>query len=158
MRRKEMEKKIIIRKAIQNDVPAIVRLLSDDMLGSKREVSGQDIPQSYYNAFIAINNDPNQFLAVAEIDGKVIGTLQISYIPNMSYQGATRALLEGVLVDSALRSKGIGQHMIKWAIAEAKSKGCRFVQLTTNKQRKDAHRFYRRLGFVASHEGFKLDL
>jgi predicted N-acetyltransferase YhbS len=153
-----MQKQIMIRKATKEDVTEIVHLLADDMLGSKRENSGSDIAQSYYDAFDAINNDANQLLIMAEIEGKVVGTLQISYVTNMSHKGAKRAMIEGVHVDVSLRSQGIGQYMMEWAIAEAVKQGCRFVQLTSNKQRKEAHRFYERLGFVATHEGFKLDL
>lgn len=149
---------INIRKATKDDVSEIVRLLADDILGSKREMDGHDLLQSYYKAFAAIDNDPNQFLGVVEMEGNVIGMLQISYIQNMSHQGATRALIENVRVDASLRGQGIGRYMMEWAIAEAKKNGCRFVQLTSNKKRKDAHRFYERLGFQASHEGFKLDL
>lgn len=152
-----MQQHITIRKATKEDVPEIVRLLADDMLGSKRENYQHGIAQSYYDAFDAINQDMNQMLAVAEREGKIIGTLQMSYITNMSHAGAKRALIEGVHVDTSLRSQGIGSYVMKWAINEAKKHHCRFVQLTSNKQRKDAHRFYERLGFTASHEGFKLD-
>lgn len=153
-----MQQQIIIRKATRHDVPEIVRLLADDMLGSKREAYENGIAQSYYDAFETINRDNNQMLVMAEIEGKTVGTLQISYITNMSHSGAKRAMIEGVHVDATLRSKGIGQYMMEWAVTESKKQGCRFVQLTSNKQRKDAHRFYERLGFMASHEGFKLGL
>jgi GNAT superfamily N-acetyltransferase len=128
------------------------------MLGQQREAAGATIPASYYAAFERITRDSNQFLAVAVAEDRVIGTLQLSYMAHMSHQGALRALVEGVHVAAAWRGKGIGAHMMAWAIAQAKEKGCRFVQLTSNKQRKDAHRFYARLGFTASHEGFKLEI
>lgn len=155
-----MKIQIIIRKATKTDIPAIVRLLADDILGSTREaaVRSELLQSSYHNAFAAIDSDHNQFLAVAEFRGNVIGTLQITYITNMSHRGARRAQIEGVHVDSSLRGQGIGQYMMEWAIAEAKQYDCRFVQLTSNSLRKDAHRFYERLGFIASHQGFKLDL
>lgn len=149
---------LTFRKATKNDVPDIVRLLADDILGSKRESTGEGVAPSYYEAFDAINRDGNQMLIMAEMGGKIVGTLQISYITNMSHYGAKRAMIEGVHVDASLRSQGIGRSMMEWAIAEARKNHCRFVQLTSNKQRKDAHRFYERLGFSASHEGFKLDL
>jgi GNAT superfamily N-acetyltransferase len=151
-------KHITIRQAIKDDVPTIVHLIADDFLGGAREALGDKIAESYYSAFAEIDIDKNQMLVVGEITGKVIGTLQISYITNMSHKGAKRAMIEGVHVEESLRGQGIGAFMIQWAITEAKVNGCRFVQLTSNKQRKDAHRFYERLGFGASHEGFKLDL
>lgn len=153
-----MQGNILIRRATRDDVPTILRLLADDMLGSKRESVEDVIPESYYTAFEAISSEKNQFLAIVEYEGRAVGTMQITYLPNMSYQGAWRTLIEGVHVDKAFRGRGIGQWMIEWAIAEARKRGCRFVQLTSNKARKDAHRFYERLGFSASHEGFKLDL
>lgn len=153
-----MLEQIIIRGATRKDVPDIVRLHADDILGSQRESMGGAIAQSYYDAFDLIDSDKNQQLIIAEMNHKPIGTLQISYIANMSFQGATRAMVEGVHVDANCRNQGVGQFMMQWAIAQAKHRGCRFVQLTSNKQRKDAHRFYERLGFVASHEGFKLDV
>ncbi len=153
-----MENEIYISKALKSDVPEIVRLFADDILGSKREEFSEDIASSYYDAFAKINADNNQMLVVAKLDGKIIGTLQISFIYNLSFKGAMRALVEGVHVDKDLRSRGIGKYIMEWAIAEATKKGCRFVQLTSNKMRKDAHRFYESLGFTPSHEGFKLDL
>jgi GNAT superfamily N-acetyltransferase len=147
---------IKIRKATQQDVPDIVRLLTDDILGSQREALGDKIPQRYYDAFAEIDNDPNQYLAVAELEGKIIGTFQINYATYMSLQGAKRATIESVRVDKSMRGNGIGEHMFQWAIDGAKQQKCHLVQLTTNKQREDAHRFYERLGFVASHEGYKL--
>lgn len=147
-----------IRRATEDDVPEIVALFTDDILGSRREAHGDSVAPSYYEAFEAINADKNNLMIVAEIDGVLVGTLQITYITNMSHQGAKRAMIEGVHVDSSRRNLGIGKYMMEWAITQAKEKGCRFVQLTSNKERPDAHRFYERLGFEASHEGFKLDL
>lgn len=153
-----MKPTITIRNATREDVPAIVHLFADDILGSKRETLEDVIPQSYYDAFEAISQDANQQLIVASMQGVIVGTLQLTILANMSFKGAKRALLEGVHVAHQHRNQGIGQMMMEWAIAEAKKNGCRFVQLTSNKQRKDAHRFYERLGFVASHEGFKMEL
>ncbi|MBT4921633.1 MAG: GNAT family N-acetyltransferase [Rickettsiales bacterium] len=149
---------INIRKALRDDVPEIVRIISDNSLGASREDYRDDLPQSYYDAFDIISRDHHQLLIVSEIAGKIVGTLQISYLSNMSVRGASRALIEGMHVDSKCRSLGVGSYMMQWVIAEAKAKGCNIAQLTSNKQRRDAHRFYAKHGFVATHEGFKLDL
>ncbi len=149
---------ILLRKATRDDVAAIVQLFANDMLGSRRESQEEHIPECYYEAFAAIDTDKNNCLIVAEDNGKVVGTLQLTFIVNMSFYGAKRALIEGVHVASDYRNQGIGQHMMQWAIDAANKQGCRFVQLTSNKLRKDAHRFYQRLGFADSHEGFKMEL
>ena len=146
------------RRATRADIPDIVRMLADDMLGSKREQYTLPLPQSYYTAFEAIDTDSNNELIVVELDGKVIGVLQMTYIPYIAYRGSWRALIEGVRVDSSLRSSGIGRKLFTWAIERAQSKGCHLVQLTSDKARPDAIRFYESLGFVASHEGMKLHL
>ena len=146
------------RRAQRADLPDVVRLLADDALGAKREKLASPLPASYYAAFEAIDRDPNNELVVAEIDGKVVGVLQLTYIPYVTYQGSWRALIEGVRVDSSMRSSGIGRQLFAWAIERARSKGCRMVQLTSDKARADAIRFYESLGFVASHEGLKLHL
>ncbi len=153
-----MLQNILIRPAQEKDIPAIVGLFSDDILGKTREASTIDIPKSYYDAFHNISQDTNQLLIVLEKDKKVIGTLQITFLTHMSHQGAKRALIEGVHVAKDYRSQGIGAVMMEWAINKAKEQHCRFVQLTSNKQRMNAHRFYCKLGFENSHEGFKLDL
>ena len=153
-----MQHPIVIRKATIKDVPDIVLLLADDILGSTRESRVGAIAESYYRAFHAIEHDPNQQLVVAECAGKTVGTLQMTYLFNMSFQGARRAMIEGVHVTPQSRNQGVGQHMMEWAIAQAKQNGCWFVQLTSHKQRGNAHRFYERLGFIASHKGFKLAL
>jgi GNAT superfamily N-acetyltransferase len=149
---------ITIRQAAEDDVVAIVRLLADDSLGSQREAHREPLPQSYYAAFRAIDADPHNELVVAEHNGVVIGTLQLTMIPGLSFQGGTRAQIEAVRVDRAYRSKRIGARLFEWAIARAQAAGCRMVQLSTNASRTDARRFYERLGFVASHVGMKLDL
>jgi len=153
-----MQENILIRKALESDVADMVKLMSDNFLGQQREQIEGEIAQSYYDAFHTIDRDINQMLVAVTSDNKLIGTLQISFITNMSFMGAKRALIEGVHVDKDLRGKGIGKIMMEWAINEARKSGCRFVQLTSNKQRLDAHRFYKKLGFTPSHEGFKLDL
>jgi ribosomal protein S18 acetylase RimI-like enzyme len=144
------------RRARRDDVPAIVRMLADDQLGAKRERPETPLPDSYREAFAAIDGDPNNELVVACQHGEVVGVLQLTFIPYLTYQGGWRALVEGVRVDSRTRSQGLGKALLEWAIARARERGCVMVQLTTDKTRTDAKRFYESLGFVASHEGMKL--
>jgi ribosomal protein S18 acetylase RimI-like enzyme len=146
------------RRAVGDDLPDIVRMLADDALGAQREEYASPLPASYYTAFQAIDGDPNNELVVAELDGKPVAVLQLTYIPNLSRRGSWRALIEGVRVDSSMRSSGLGRRLLAWAIERAREKGCSLVQLTSDKTRRDAIRFYESLGFVASHEGMKLDL
>lgn len=146
------------RRARADDLPAIVAMLADDTLGRTRESPGLPLDARYLAAFEAIDADANQMLVIAECEGAVAGCLQISFIPGLSRRGAWRALIESVRVASATRGQGLGQQLIEHAIAEATRRGCRMVQLTTDRSRTDAHRFYERLGFVASHVGMKLDL
>lgn len=147
-----------LRDARRDDVPAIVAMLADDALGAAREVVTESLPASYYEAFEALARDPNNRLLIAEISGEIVGTLQITFIHGLSRQGAKRALIEAVRVASLHRGKGIGEQIVREAVEMARREGCAMVQLTTDKSRKDAHRFYARLGFVASHEGMKLTL
>jgi GNAT superfamily N-acetyltransferase len=149
---------IAFRRAEAADLPAIVALLADDPLGRQRESPGSPLNSAYVDAFQAISADPNQLLAVATEGDTVIGTLQISFIPGISRQGAWRGQIEAVRIAAARRNSGLGRQMFEWAIAQCKSRGCRLVQLTTNKERPDAHRFYEELGFVDSHIGYKLVL
>jgi len=146
------------RRAVRADLPDIVRMLADDMLGAKREEYASPLPESYYAAFEAIVRDPNNELVVGELDERVVAVLQLTCIPNLSRRGSWRALIEGVRIDSSVRSGGVGRRLVEWAIARAREKGCRLVQLTSDKRRRDAIRFYESLGFVASHEGMKLEL
>ena len=118
----------------------------------------EPLPASYYAAFDALDRDPNNRLLIAEINGEIVGTLQITFIHGLSRQGAKRALIEAVRVASLHRGKGFGEQIIREAVEMARREGCAMMQLTTDKSRKDAHRFYERLGFVASHEGMKLTL
>ncbi len=150
--------KLSFRKAGRDDLPEIVRLLADDPLGAKRERYELPLPAGYLAAFDAIESDPNNELVVACLDERVVGVLQLTFIPYLTYQGTWRALIEGVRVDSGTRSAGIGKALFQWAIGRARERGCRLVQLTTDKSRADARRFYEALGFVASHEGMKLHL
>lgn len=140
------------RTATETDLPAIVGLLVDDVIGAGRE--GE--PDAYRTAFAAIEADPRNELYVADVGGAVAGTLQLTFIPGMSRMGAERAQIEGVRVASAYRGQGLGRMMITWAIDQARSRGCRLVQLTSDKRRSDAIRFYESLGFEPTHEGLKL--
>ena len=146
------------RRARADDVPDIVRLLADDPLGATRERYESPLPESYARAFRAIEQDASNELVVACRGERVVGVLQLTYIPSLTYQGGWRALIEGVRVDSGERSQGLGKTLFEWAIARARERGCHMVQLTTDKARPDAKRFYESLGFVASHEGLKLHL
>jgi GNAT superfamily N-acetyltransferase len=145
-----------IRQAIREDVEPIVRLLIDDQLGASRD-SVDDLGP-YLKAFEDIDADPNQLLMVADLDGAVVGTFQLTFIPGLSRKGSLRGQVEGVRVHSGQRGSGLGGTLMKWAIDESRRRGCVLVQLTSDMSRVDAHRFYERLGFVASHQGFKLAL
>jgi len=147
---------VLIRPAREADVPEIVRLLIDDPLGAQRESVDDLAP--YRAAFARIAADPNQLLVVMERDGEVIGTQQITFIPGLSFQEAVRAQIEAVRIRADLRRGGLGTRLIEWAIAEARRRDCYLVQLSSNNVRLDAHKFYTRLGFAASHTGFKLKL
>ena len=149
---------VIFRTAGIDDVPDIVRMLSDDFLGERREQYAEPLPDSYVRAFEEIDADANNYLIVAELDGRVVGTLQLTFTPSMSFQGGKRATVESVRVDQSVRGTGIGRKMMLWAIELSKSNGCISMQLTTNAERKDAQRFYLQLGFKASHVGMKLSL
>ncbi|GAA2053584.1 GNAT family N-acetyltransferase [Catenulispora yoronensis] len=145
-----------LRDATTADLPAIIALLTDDKLGSTREDPDDLTP--YLAAFVEVDADPNQRLLVADRDGEIVGTFQLTYIPGVSQRGLKRALIEGVRVAASERGNGLGTHMMNWAVATSREAGCGLVQLTSNNERPDAHRFYERLGFVQSHLGFKLKL
>lgn len=151
-----------LRAAERSDLPAILRLLADDRLGSGREDASDPAP--YVSAFEAIDADPAHLLMVGEWtpgDGtgsRVAATFQLSFLPGLSRRGSWRAQLEAVRVAGELRSHGVGAAMVQWAVDESRRRGCSLVQLTTDKSRTGAHRFYQRLGFTASHEGMKLFL
>ena len=152
------ETPVTFRRARAEDVPAIVHLLADDPLGRTRERDETPLPASYATAFTAIDADANQELVVACRGPRVVGVLQLTYLPSLTYQGSWRAQIEGVRVDGAERSRGLGRALFEWAIARSRERGCALLQLTTDKTRPDARRFYEGLGFVASHEGMKLRL
>ena len=143
------------RPALINDLPAIIGLLADDVLGQGRENIGPPLHSDYFDAFEAIDNDPNQVFVVFEAEGVIVGCLQLSFIPGLSRQGAWRGQIESVRISSERRGAGLGQEMISWAIDACRERGCQIIQLTSGKAKKDAAEFYRALGFVASHEGFK---
>ena len=152
------DRPVRFRQAQREDVPAIVRLLADDALGSGREKFAEPLPQAYWDAFDAIAARPDNLLIVAEIDGAVVGCLQLTLIPGLTRLGTWRGLIEGVRVDSRRRGQRLGERLLRHAIDQARARGCRLVQLTTDRTRGDAHRFYEGLGFVASHLGMKLAL
>ncbi|AHH97803.1 GNAT family N-acetyltransferase [Kutzneria viridogrisea] len=144
------------RRAREADVAAIVAMLADDVLGATRE-SPDDL-SPYLAAFKDIEADPNQYLVVADREGEVVGTMQLTFLPGLSRKGATRAQIEGVRVRGTERGTGLGSQLMTWAVDQARSRGCTVVQLTSDTARTDAHRFYEQLGFTASHLGFKLAL
>ncbi|MGX1544686.1 N-acetyltransferase family protein [Streptomyces adustus] len=145
-----------IRPATADDIPAIVAMLADDPLGARRE-SPEDLTP-YRAALERLSADPNQHLMVAVREGRVIGTLQLTIVPGLSHKGATRSIIEGVRIHADERGSGLGTRFIQWAVDESRRLDCRLVQLTSDASRTDAHRFYERLGFTASHVGFKLRL
>lgn len=153
-----METAVEFRNAVREDLDRIVEMLADDMLGKERERFEQPLPNFYIQAFEAIEADPNNELIVACLDGEIVGVQQITFTPYIARQGSWRATIEGVRTAASVRGKGIGRQMISWAIERAKERGCRMVQLTSDKQREDALRFYGQLGFKATHEGMKLQL
>ncbi|HEU0296360.1 MAG TPA: GNAT family N-acetyltransferase [Anaerolineales bacterium] len=149
---------IVCRLAKREDLPAIVRMLSDDDLGSQRERFEDPLPETYYRAFEQIDRDVNHELIVAERNGDVMGTLHLMFLPSLSYQGGLRAQIESVRVDQSQRGQGFGSEMMKWTIERARRRGAHIVQLTTHRSRQEAHRFYERLGFKGTHLGMKLSL
>ena len=148
----------LFRPAVRHDVERIVALLADDVLGREREAVTDPLPTVYWEAFEAISADANQELVVAESDGVVIGTLQLTFIPYLTHRGSWRAQIEGVRVDASHRGSGVGRRMLLWAIDRARQRRCRLVQLMTDTQRPDALRFYESLGLEPTHHGLKLVL
>jgi ribosomal protein S18 acetylase RimI-like enzyme len=150
-----LKDQLVIRKAIQSDVPTILALLVDDDLGKLRE---DDSLKPYEDAFAAISRDENQFFGVATLDSKLVGCFQLTFIHVLTRRGMWRAQIESVRIARALRGQGLGTIMMQWAIARARERGCGLVQLNSDKTRLEAHNFYEALGFKASHEGFKLNV
>ena len=145
-----------MRSATRADVPSIVAMLADDPLGAQRETPDDLAP--YLAAWERLAADPNQHLIVAVREGRVVGTLQLTIIPGLSRRGSIRSIIEAVRIHANERGSGLGTQLIEWAVEESRRQGCQLVQLTSDKTRTDAHRFYERLGFTASHVGFKLQL
>ena len=149
---------LIFRSAEEQDLLSVIQLLAEDQLGASRETIGTTPDHQYLAAYRSINSDPNNELVVAKEDGEILGTMQLTFIPGLSHLGAWRCQIEAVRVREDKRGHGIGQKMITWGIAQARIKGCRLVQLTTDKRRENAHIFYERLGFKPRHIGMKLSL
>ncbi|MEB2846509.1 GNAT family N-acetyltransferase [Rhizobiales bacterium RZME27] len=149
---------LIFRQATEADLKAIIGLLADDVLGAEREAQTDAAYVEYEAAFREITADPNQFLCAVEDQGEIVGTFQLTFIPGLSRGGAKRAQIEAVRVLSSRRNEHIGEAVFVWASQFSRDRGCSLMQLTTDKQRPDAHRFYDRLGFSATHIGYKLDL
>jgi len=148
----------LFRHAVARDLPRLVSMLADDDLGAQREDSSQPLNPRYRTAFNAIDRDPNNALIVAELEQSIVGMLQLTYIPYLTHIGSWRCLIEAVRVDAKYRDRGLGTKLIEWAIEAARKRKCRIIQLTSDKQRPEALRFYAGLGFQATHEGFKLKL
>jgi GNAT superfamily N-acetyltransferase len=149
---------VTFRKATLDDLGAIIAMLADDELGRARELVQTPPADCYVRAFNAIAADPNQNLIVAVENGAVVGTMQLTFLPGISRKGQWRGQIEAVRIASSQRGAGLGRRMMEWAIEQCRARGCGLVQLTSDKSRRDAHRFYDNVGFVASHEGYKLKL
>jgi ribosomal protein S18 acetylase RimI-like enzyme len=147
---------IMIRRARRDDIRAIVTMLADDHLGRARERLEEPLPESYFAAFARLDADPSIQLVVAEEGGIVAGCLQLCILPGLSSQGASRGLIEDVRVASNRRSRGIGEQLVQWAVAQARERQCKLVELLTHQTRVDAQRFYERLGFSKSHVGMTI--
>ncbi len=148
-----------LRRARVSDVPATIALLVADQIGATRESPGADGLAAYEQAFAAIDADPaHQLVVVTTPEGDAVATMQVSYLPGMARRGSLRAQVEAVRVHAAHRRHGLGSALLSWAVEQARERGCSLVQLTSDKRRTEAHRFYGRLGFTASHDGFKLAL
>ena len=149
---------MIVRQATADDVPAVVALLADDPLGQQRERVGASLDADYAAAYAMIAADPNQYLVVSLIGDAIIGCLQISFIPGLTRRGSLRGQIEGVRIADGWRGRGYGRQLLTWAIDTCRQRGCRLVQLTSDRSRDDAQRLYKSLGFAKSHDGFKLHI
>ena len=147
-----------IRRASEADLPRIVELLSQLSLDDNRDSPTEPLPESYRAAFRQIEADPRQQLLVGEIQGRVVATATLGIVPNLSYRGRPWAFVESIVVDDPARGKGYGEALMRYAIEEARRAGCYKVSLTSNKRRVEAHRFYQKMGFAATHEGFRFSL
>jgi len=149
---------IVFRTATAADLPAIVALLDDDDLSRGREDASLPLDPRYLAAFEAISADPNLMQVVADLNGRVVGTMQLSFLAGIAFRGSWRGQIEAVRISRDLRGHGLGQQMIEWAVERCRDRGCRMAQLTSKLDRVDAHRFYERMGWKKSHAGFKLQL
>jgi GNAT superfamily N-acetyltransferase len=149
---------LTFRLATIENVPDIIKMLSDDAIGVTREKVSDVLSNNYINAFEIINNDPNQELTIVEMDGDKVATFQLTFIQYLTHEGGLRAQVEAVRTSSKYRGRGIGKKIFEYIIDRAKKRGCFLLQLTTDKKRPDAIKFYERLGFNATHEGMKLKL
>ena len=159
MSKENNQHKLLFREAKQSDLSTLIKMLADDKLGAQREIISNPVDQAYLNTFESINNDPNNELIIVannKTNDAIIGMLQLTFIPYLSHQGAWRCLIESVRIHKDYRGQGLGSDVFKWATQRAKDRNCTIVQLTSDKKRPDAIRFYENLGFKASHEGFKL--
>lgn len=153
-----MEKISSIRTARRDDLGEIVGLLADDEFGRQREATDETPAAPYLRAFDQIDRDPRNELLVVEEEGRVVATLQLTYVPSLTHRGGERAQVEGVRVAASHRGSGTGRLLLEWVVGRARERGCRMVQLTTDKRRPGALRIYEALGFEATHEGMKLRL
>jgi GNAT superfamily N-acetyltransferase len=153
-----MSETLTFRLATEKDLPEIIAMLADDTLGIGRESVGDVLSGKYIQAFEKIQNDPNQELTIVEMDGDKVATFQLTFIQYLTYEGGLRAQIEAVRTNSKYRGQGIGTRVFEYAINRAKEKDCHLVQLTSDKKRPDAIRFYESIGFVSTHEGMKLKL
>ncbi len=149
---------LICRQAEEKDLNQLVVMLSDDALGAEREDTSRPLNPKYIRAFEQIARDPNNEVIVIEHSGQPVGMMQLTFIPSLTHVGSWRCQIEGVRIRSDYRGQGLGKRMLAWAIARARERGCRLAQLTSDKQRPDALRFYEKMGFEATHEGFKRKL
>ena len=147
-----------VRNATEADLPRLVELLAQLSLDTPREDPGPPPPETYRRAFREIEADPRQRLLVVEVQARIVGTATLIIVPNLSHGGRPYAIVENVVVDAASRDSGHGELLLRHVIEEARRAGCYKLSLTSNKRRREAHRFYERLGFQATHEGYRVDL
>ncbi len=150
--------KLNFRQAEKQDLQSLIKMLSDDKLGATREDNAMPLNQAYIDAFERISKDPNNELIVVRQDQTIVGMLQLTFIPYLSHMGSWRCLVETVRIHADFRGQGLGTQLFEWAIEKANQRSCSIIQLTSDKQRPDALRFYESLGFKATHEGYKLKL
>jgi len=146
------------RDATAADLPAIIAMLAEEQIGGRKDDPAEPLDPVYLAAFEAIDGDPRQRLIVAELDGAIVGTMQLSFLPGVAFRGAWRGQIEAVRIAGSLRGSGLGTQMIEWAVARCRDRGCRMVQLMSKQDRLGAHRFYEKMGWGKSHFGFKIKI